>query len=72
MRLYYPRTPFKVRVALPAILANSLARGITLVFDFDEVGFPDPEAIEFELVKVDNNKIYLKESDGWIMRFEKL
>ena len=53
-------------------LTMEQAKKLYLFFDFDELGFPDPEAIEFELIKVDNNKIYLKESDGWIMRFEKL
>ena len=69
--LKYESTPFSEEIN-GAWSYDVTSKKITLVFDFDELGFPDPEAIEFELVKVDNNKIYLKESDGWIMRFEKL
>jgi hypothetical protein len=68
--LKYESSPFSEEIN-GAWSYDGGTKKITLIFDFDEFGLPYPEVIELELIKVDNSKIYLKDSDGWIMRFEK-
>jgi hypothetical protein len=52
---------------------DNTAKKITLVFDFDEFGLPEPEFYEFELTKVSDKIIYLKDPiEEYTLRFEKL
>ena len=42
---------------------NSTTGKMILIFDFDAMGGSDPEAYEYSLIKLNNNKLYLYDLD---------
>ncbi len=51
---------------------NSTTGKMIIIFDFDDMGYADPEAYEYKLIKLSNNKIYLYDQDyDEYMRLEK-
>jgi hypothetical protein len=42
---------------------NSTTGKMVLIFDFDDMGNADPEAYEYKLIKLSNNKVYLHDLD---------
>jgi hypothetical protein len=47
---------------------NSTTNKLVIIFDFDDTGAVDPEAYEYDLIKINNNKIYLHDlyDDSWL------
>lgn len=41
---------------------NSTTNRLTLIFDFNQWGIPDPQAIEFNLQKISNTEVHLRDS----------
>ena len=42
---------------------NSTTGKMVLIFDFGDMGSSDPEAYEYQLIKLNNNKLYLYDQD---------
>ena len=51
---------------------NSTTGKMILIFDFDDMGNSDPEAYEYQLIKLNNSKLYLYDQDfDEFLRLEK-
>ena len=51
---------------------NSTTGKMIIIFDFDDMGIAEPEAYEYKLIKLSNNKILLNDQDwGDYLRLEK-
>ena len=42
-----------------------------LIFEFDYYGVPEPEAYEYDVIKVNDNHFILKDIDDYYIRFER-
>lgn len=50
---------------------NSTTHKMILIFEFDYYGVPEPEAYEYDVIKVNDNHFILKDIDDYYIRFER-